>query len=65
MHLVKQRAFEFGVRGVNTGAITFDLAVAVARKDIIVNGIIAGIYAALHKNKNITFITCEPTVHPG
>jgi pyruvate/2-oxoglutarate dehydrogenase complex dihydrolipoamide dehydrogenase (E3) component len=57
MHLVKQRAYEFGVRGVNPEAITFDLAAAIARKDAIVNGIIAGIYDALHKNKNITFFT--------
>lgn len=57
MHLVKQRAHEFGVRGVNPDAITFDLAAAVARKDAIVKGIIAGIYDALRKNKNITFFT--------
>jgi pyruvate/2-oxoglutarate dehydrogenase complex dihydrolipoamide dehydrogenase (E3) component len=57
MHLVKRRAHEFGVRGVNPDAITFDLAAAVARKDDIVNGIISGIYDALKKNKNITFFT--------
>lgn len=57
MHLVKHRAHEFGVRGVNPDAITFDLAAAVARKDAIVNGIISGIHDALRKNKNITFIT--------
>ncbi len=57
MHLVKQRAYEFGVRGVNPEAITFDLAAAITRKDAIVNGIVSGIYAALRKNKNITFFT--------
>ena len=57
MHLVKRRAHEFGVRGVNADAITFDLAAAVARKDAIVKGIIDGIYTALKRNKNITFFT--------
>lgn len=57
MHLVKQRAHEFGVRGVNPDAITFDLAAAVARKDAIVKGIISGIHDALRKNKNIAFFT--------
>ena len=41
MHLVKRRAHEFGVRGVNPDAITFDLAAAVARKDAIVKGILS------------------------
>ena len=57
MHLVKARAHEFGVRGVDTHAITFDLAAAVARKDAIIRGIIDGIYKALNTNKKITFIT--------
>ncbi len=57
MYLVKHRAYEFGVRGVNPDAITFDLAAAVARKDAIVNGILAGIRDALRKNKNISFLT--------
>ena len=57
MYLVKHRAYEFGVRGLNPEAITFDLAAAVARKDAIVNGILSGIHAALRKNKNITFLT--------
>ncbi len=56
MHLIKRRAHEFGVRGVNPDAVTFDLAAAVARKDAIVKGIIDGVYAALKKNKNITFL---------
>ena len=55
MHLVKARAFEFGVRGVEPSAISFDLAAAVARKDTIVKGVIDGIYVALRRNKNITF----------
>lgn len=57
MHLVKQRAREFGVRGVKPEEITFDLSAAVARKDAIVKGIISGIYGALRKNRNITFFT--------
>ena len=57
MHMVKQRAYEFGVRGVNPDAITFDLAAALARKDAIVKGILSGIHDALRKNKNITFFT--------
>ena len=57
MHLVKARAHEFGVRGVDPEAITFDLAAAVARKDAIIRGIIDGIYKALKRNKNITFLT--------
>ena len=57
MHLVKHRAHEFGVRGVNPDSLTFDLAAAVARKDAIVTGIISGIYEALRKNKNIAFFT--------
>ena len=57
MHLVKHRAHEFGVRGVNPDAISIDLAAAVARKDAIVKGILSGIYGALKKNKNITFFT--------
>ena len=57
MHLVKARAHEFGVRGVDPHAITFDLPAAVARKDAIIQGIIDGIYTALKRNTNITFIT--------
>lgn len=56
MHLVKRRAHEFGVRGVNADAITMDLAATVARKDAIVQGILDGIYKNLDRNKNITFI---------
>ncbi len=57
MHLVKRRAHEFGVRGVNPETITFDLATAIARKDAIVKGILSGIYEALRKNKKIAFFT--------
>ena len=56
MHLVKARAHEFGVRGVDPNAITFDLAAAVARKDAIIKGIIDGIYQSLKRNKNVTFL---------
>src|SRR3990172_1284160 len=57
MHLVQRRAHEFGVRGVNPDAVTFDLTAAIARKDTIVKGILSGIYDALRKNKNISFFT--------
>lgn len=56
MHLVRVRAAEFGVRGVDTDALAFDLPTAVARKDGIVAGIHKGIYKALERNKGITFI---------
>lgn len=57
MHLVRERAHEFGVRGVDPSALSFDLAAAVARKDGIVQGIIDGIHKSLRRNKNITFMT--------
>ena len=56
MHLVRAHAHEFGVRGVDPSALSFDLATAVARKDGIVQGIIDGIYKRLRRNKNITFL---------
>ncbi len=56
MHLVKARAAEFGVRGVDPAALRFDLAAAVARKDNIIKGVIDGIYRSLNRNKNITFL---------
>lgn len=56
MHLVKARAHEFGVRGFDPETITFELAAAIARKDAIIRGVIDGIYKALKRNKNITFI---------
>ncbi|MCK4897181.1 MAG: hypothetical protein KAS38_00280, partial [Anaerolineales bacterium] len=57
MHLVKEKADLYGVRGVDPEEITFNLAAAIARKDKIVQGIIEGIYKGLDRNKNITFIT--------
>ncbi len=57
MHLVRDRAREFGVRGVDPSALSFDLPTSIARKDAIVQGIIDGIYKALNRNKNITLIT--------
>lgn len=57
MHLVKRRAHEFGVRGVNPDVVTFDLAAAIAHKNAIIQGIIAGAHQAIHKNKNIRFFT--------
>src|SRR6266849_2817271 len=62
MHLVQHRAYEFGVRGVNSDAVTFDLAAAVARKDAIVGGILSGIHDALRKNKNIAFLTGQAEI---
>ena len=56
MHLVRARAAEFGVRGVDPAALSFDLPAAVARKDGIIAGIHKGIYKALERNAGITFI---------
>ena len=56
IHLVRERAADFGVRGVDPEKLYFDLAATVARKDSIVAGIHDGIYKALGKNKNITFL---------
>ncbi len=56
MHLVRDRAAEFGVRGVDPSALSFDLSAAVVRKDAIVAGIHEGIYKALKSNENITFL---------
>ncbi len=56
MRLVRHRAHEFGVRGIDPTNIWFDLETAVARKDAIVQGIIDGIYGWVHKSKQITFI---------
>lgn len=57
MHLVKEKAGLYGVRGVDPDEITFDLAAAVARKDQIVQGIIDGIHKGLKRNQNITYIS--------
>jgi pyruvate/2-oxoglutarate dehydrogenase complex dihydrolipoamide dehydrogenase (E3) component len=59
MHLVRDRAAEFGVRGVDPSALWFDLPVAMARKDKIVQGIIDGIYGWVNKDENITFIRAQ------
>ena len=56
MHLVRDRAYEFGVRGIDPGALWLDLAAAVARKDKIVQGIVDGIYGWVNPNPNVTFI---------
>ncbi len=56
MHLVRERAAEFGVRGVDSDSVSMDLAAAVARKDAIIDGIIAGIHKRLKRNQNITFL---------
>jgi len=56
MHLVRERAYEFGVRGVDPSALSFDLAAAIARKDRIIQGIIEGIYGWLNKAANVTFL---------
>jgi len=56
MHLVRDRAHQFGVRGIDPQALSFDLAAAVGRKDEIVGGIISGIKSGLAKSEAITFI---------
>jgi len=56
MHLVRDRAAEFGVRGVDSESVSMDLAAAVARKDAIIEGIIGGIHKRLERNQNITFL---------
>jgi len=61
MHLVRDRAAEFGVHGVDPEKLSFDLAAAVARKDGIVAGIHKGIYKALERNKGITFLKGRAT----
>ncbi len=53
---VRNRAAEFGVRGVEPSRISFDLAAAVARKDEIVRGIIDGIYGWVSRSDNLSFI---------
>ena len=40
MHLVRNHAAEFGVRGVDPDRLSFDLPATVARKDQIIQGII-------------------------
>jgi len=56
MHLVRDRAAEYGVVGVDPQKLSFDLAKAVARKDSIVAWVHSGVYKALDHNKNITFL---------
>lgn len=56
MRLVRDRAFEFGARGVDPTQIWFDLAAAVTRKDKIVQEIIDGIYGWIKPNGRITFL---------
>lgn len=57
MHLARNRAAEFGVRGVVPQALSFDLAAAMQRKDAIVAGIVAGIQRNIQRNNGIDFIT--------
>ena len=56
MHLIRERAYEFGVRGIDQSALSLDLAAVVTRKDKIVQGIIDGIYSWVNPNPNVTFI---------
>jgi len=56
VHLVREKAAKYGVRGVDPDEILFDLAAAMKRKDKVVQGIIDGIYRNLKKNKGITLI---------
>lgn len=58
MHLAARRAAEFGVEV--EGSVKFNLAKAVARKDVIVQGIIDGIYGELDRRREaITFVRGE------
>ncbi|RMH01989.1 MAG: dihydrolipoamide dehydrogenase [Chloroflexi bacterium] len=56
MHLVRDRAHEFGVRGIDPEKVWLDLTAVVARKDGIVKGIVDGIYGWVKPNPNVTFI---------
>lgn len=56
MHLVRNRAYEFGVRGIETARLSFDLASEISRKNLIVQGIVDSILSSLSKTKNITFL---------
>lgn len=56
MHIVRSRGTEFGVEGVDHAALSFNLPVAMDRKDGIVQGIIDGVHKRLRRNKNITYI---------
>lgn len=56
MHLVRERAAEFGVRGLDPEVLWFDLPAAMVRKDQVIQSIIDGIYSWVNKNDNITFI---------
>ncbi len=56
MHLIRERAAEFGVRGVDPAALWLDLPAVVARKDRIVQGIIDGIYGWVNPSPNVTLI---------
>lgn len=56
MHMVRDRAYEFGGRGIDPTKLWFDLETAVTRKDKIVQGIIDGINGWVKPNPNITFM---------
>ncbi len=58
IHEVRDRAAEFGVRGVDPARISFDLAAAGARKDEIVRRIIEGIYGWVNRTDNLS--TAQP-----
>jgi len=58
MHLVARRAADFGVE--IDGTIRFNLPTAMRRKDVIVGGIVNGIYGALERRKEaIDFVRGE------
>ena len=56
IHLVRHRAYEFGVRGIDPATLWFDLEAAVSRKDALVEGIVKGIHGWITPSPNITFI---------
>ncbi len=53
-HLVREHAHKFGVRGLENAELDFDLPVAMARKDRIVQNIIDGLYRNLGRSSRIT-----------
>jgi pyruvate/2-oxoglutarate dehydrogenase complex dihydrolipoamide dehydrogenase (E3) component len=56
MHLIRNRADEFGVRGFDPDKLTLDLPAIVARKNKVVQGIIDSIYDWVNPNPKVTFI---------
>jgi mercuric reductase len=62
-HLVRERAHEFGVRGLDPEKLDFDLPLAMSRKDRVVQSIIDGLYRDLERNKSITLLRGRAEFH--